>query len=102
MARETVTYKHGHWKAEMEAMRVAYTGQILPAMEAMLGGLHRADAGDTQIALFTVGIARVRSLVGDAEAILATSGAEGDRVAEVQKEAGGRAEVYGAKEAHQS
>jgi hypothetical protein len=102
MAEETTAYKHAAWKTEMTVMRAAYTEQVGPAMLAMLTGLHRLDAGRTQISLFSEGITRVNDLAAEAEGILATSGADGDRVAEKQAAAGGRTEVYGQQEAHQN
>lgn len=94
------TYTHGGWKADMAQILGVYRERIGPAMDRMLGGLRRVEAGRTQTAQFEQAIGMATELHTVGEAILATSGAEGDRVGEAQRAAGGKDEVYGDKHAH--
>lgn len=94
------TYTHGTWKAGMAQILEAYGERIVPAMDAMLGGLRRVEAGRTQISQFEQALAMAGELHTAGAEILATSGADGDRVGEAQRAAGGEDEVYGDKHAH--
>lgn len=101
MAETAPTYTDAAWKTEMKAICDAVTGQVTPVMESMLADLRRLDAGRTQIALFTKAIAMTGELATDGDRILDATGARYGAVNETQAAAGGLAEVYGDKHAHQ-
>lgn len=92
-------YTHGGWKADMAQILEVYGERIAPAMDRMLAGLRRVEAGRTQTALFEQALGMAAELNSAGQAILASSGADGDRVGEAQRAAGGKDEVYGDKHA---
>lgn len=101
MAGKSAEYTHRHWTADMASIRAVFADRVAPAMEQMLTDLRRLDAGRTQIAMFTTALARVSDLGARADQILTAVGYAYDPVNEAQASAGGVAEVYGEKNAHQ-
>ena len=101
MAGKDTRYTHAQWRVSATALRDALRTQLVEALDHMIAGLRRVDAGKSQIAFMQQSLITVRELGDMGTTILGAHDARLRQVGEAQAHAGGLPEVAGDKNYNQ-